>query len=160
MDKEYSKNQKYQRKSFKKYRKYIGRILLWGGIAVASAFILPYGALFTALKGLVGEYVAGSATFFAQWGLTALGGIGAVVNTIKANRERKKIDNAQDDEENIIDSMVNENDKLKRKIENLEKSKTKDLDHEVKIKSMDDKEKTINTHDIEESIEKEKKYVK
>ena len=160
MNKEYDKNQKYQRKSFKKYRKYIGRILLWGGIAVASAFILPYGALFTALKGLLGESIASSATFFAQWGIVAAGGIGAVINAIKANRERKEIDNAQDDEENIIDSMVNENEDLKRKVESLEKGKTKSIDENTKVKTISDKEKDLNVYDNSEVIEKGKKYVK
>lgn len=160
MDKEYSKNQKYQRKSFKKYRKYIGRILLWGGIAVASAFLIPYGGLFAALKGLLGEYVASSVTFLTQWGLVAAGGIGSIINAIKANRERKKIDDAQDDEEKIIDSMINENDELKRKVENLEKSKTKTLEANTKVKVMDDKEKDLNVYDNLEVTEKAKKYVK
>lgn len=160
MNKEYDKNQKYQRKAFKKYRKYICKILLWGAVAVASAFVIPYGGLFAALKGILGESLAMNATFFAQWGITALGAIGSIVNVIKANRERKKIDNAQDDEENIIDSMVNENDELRRKVEDLEKTKTKSIEEKTNVKAYDDKEKEFDTITMEDENEKGKKYVK
>ena len=159
MNKEYDRNQKYQRKSFKQYRKYIGRILLWSGIAVASAFIIPYESLFTFLKGMLGESIAMNATFLAQWGITAVGGIGAIINTLKANHERRKIDDAQDEEENIIDNMLNENDELKKKVESLEKTKTKTIEEKTNVKSIDDKEKSYNTLDIDVD-KKEKKYVK
>lgn len=131
-----------------------------GAVAVASAFVIPYGGLFTALKGLLGESIAINATFFTQWGIAAAGVIGSVINVIKANRERRKIDNAQDDEENIIDSMVNENDELKRKVENLEKSKVKTMEENQKVKSLDDKEKSIHYQEIDNEYEEEKKLVK
>ena len=157
MNKEYKRNQRVQRKSFKKYRKYIGKIFLWGAIAVASAFLIPYEAMFAAIKGLLGESIAINATFFTQWGIVAGSLLGSVVNAIKANHERRKIDNAQDEEENIIDGMVNEYDKLKSKVDSLEKTKTYNLE-ENKAKTFDDKEKEINV--IENVEEKEKKYVK
>lgn len=160
MNKEYSNNQKIQKKSFKKYRKYIGRVLLWGAVAVASAFVIPYGTLFASLTNLVGRSLAANITFFTQWGLVAAGGMGAVVNVFKANHERRKIDIAQDEEENIIDSMVNENDKLKQKVENLEKSKEKVYEENTKVKSIDVKEKSIDDKMVEEENEKVKKYVK
>lgn len=160
MNKEYEKNQKSQRKSFKNYRKYIKKGIILGAIAVASAFVIPFGGLMTALKGVVGESLAMNATFFTQWGLTALGGIGAIVNGIKARNARKNIDNAQDEEENIIDGMVNETDDLKRKVNQLEKTKTKTLEENEKIKVLDDKEKEIHRIENEDELDKGKQFVK
>lgn len=161
MNKEYNDNQKKQRKAFKKYRKYIGKILLWGGISVVSTFVLPWNGLLNLLNPILGNYIAGSVTFFSQWLLTGAGVLGAVTNAIKANRERKRIDDSQDEEENIIDGMVNENDELKRKVENLEKSKSKTIDKEERYtKTYDDKEKELHTIEKEENDEKGKKYVK
>ena len=160
MNKEYEKNQNAQRKSFRKYRKYIGKILLWGAVAVASAFIIPYGGMFSALKGLVGESIAMNATFLTQWGLTAGGVIGSLVNAVKANRERKKIDDAQDEEENIIDGMVNENDDLKRKVDSFEKAKTKSLVENKKVKQLDEKENVKHTIQNEVDKDKGKQYVR
>ena len=159
MDKEYSKNQKEQRKSFKKYRKYIKRSLLYGAIAIASAFVIPYEGLYTLLQGYLGESLAASATFFIQWGIAGFSALGSIFNAFNANRERKKIEDTQDEAENIFDSVVNENDELKKKVENLEKTKTKLLE-EAKIKTIDDKEKVIPVRAINNSNENKKNYVK
>ena len=121
----YKTNQNKQKKSLKKYRKHILKALLWGGIGLASALFFPAG-VFPALKGVLGESIAMNATFLTQWGIAAAGGIGAVVNTIKANRERKKIEVSQDEEEDIVDAMITENDNLSRKVEGLEKQKVKE----------------------------------
>ncbi len=154
---EYNKNQKEQKKSFKKYRKYMGKILLWGGIALASAFIAPYGLMLGALKPLIGESLAMNATFFTQWGIAAFGALRAGINAAKAHHERKKIDDAQDEQEDIVDSMINENDNLKRKVENLEKQKVKEEDKSY--------EKTNNNlvksnQGIDYDEEEEKKHTK
>lgn len=141
MDKnEYYKNQKEQKKEFKNYRKFWRKILIWGAVAVASALIIPYSTMYSALKGLGGlilggetaELVATNATFFIQWGLAAAGAIGALVNGWKASSSKAKIENLQSEEEDLIDGFINENDnvkseneRLKSKVESLEKKNTK-----------------------------------
>lgn len=154
---EYSVNKKKERRSFKKYRKCIKKIFLWGGLGVLSAFVFPYGTLFTFLKGLVSEYLAGSITFIAQWGLATLGGLGAIINTINAHQERKKIEDAQDMEDDIVDVLVNENDKLTKKVEDLEKQKEKvNTEAKSNTKTNADLEKSSRNIDYEE----EKKYTR
>ena len=157
MNNEIRNNQKEQRRSLKKYRKHIGKILLWGGVAVASAFVFPYGGIFNLLKGVIGESLAMNAVFFTQWGITGAGLIGGIMNAIKAKHERGKLENAQDEAEDLADGLVNENDELKRKVEELAKDKTKELDKESPVKTMSDKEKEYNTRDIEEVDEVEKR---
>ena len=104
-NKEYRENQKKQKKSLKKYRKHIIKAAIFGGIAVASAFLFPAG-VFPAIKGLLGESAAINITFFTQWGIAAGGLIGAVKNIFQAHKERKNIENAQDEEEDIgLDSL-------------------------------------------------------
>ena len=153
-NKEYSTNQKKQKKSFKKYRKYIGRIFLWGGIALVSAAFFPVGVA-TALKGMLGDFLGGSASFFLQWGIAGAGAIGAAVNGIKANSERKKIEIAQDEEEDIVDRIINENDNLTKKVESYEKSINKEKDiTESKVKTNGNYVRSSQIDDYEEEAEK------
>lgn len=125
MDKEYQANQRKQKRTFKKYRKYIGRIFLWAGIGLASALFFPGAAVMGALKGLMGEYLAGSVAFFGQWGIAAAGLVGSVINGIKARHAAKTIDDSQEEEENIVDCMVRDKEHLERKVDNLSKTKDK-----------------------------------
>lgn len=154
---EYSVNKKKEIKAFKKYRKYIRKIFTWATIAVASAFIIPYGSLFTLLKGVVSEYLASSITFIAQWGLATLGGLGTIINAINAYQERKKVEEAQDEEDNIVDVLINENDKLSKQVESLEKEKVK-VNNVVKsnTKTNNNLEKNHRNMDNEE----ERKYTR
>ena len=126
MDKEYRANQRKQKRTFKKYRKYIGRVFLWAGIGLASALFFPGGAIMGALKGLMGEYLAGSLAFFGQWGIAAAGLVGSIVNGIKAHNAAKTIDDSQEEEENIVDCMVRDKEQLERKVDNLSKTKVKE----------------------------------
>ncbi len=153
---EYQSNQKKQRKSLKKYRKSILKALLWGGIGIASAFLIPYGGMFSALKGFIGESIAMNATFFTQWGVALAGVGGAVINGIKAIHERNKIEKAQDEEEDIVDRILNENDNLSKKIDNLEKQKTKE---ENKKNTMSN-DLTKNNRNIDIDYEEEKEKVR
>ena len=150
---EYQKNQKQQKKSFSKFRKFMGKVLLWGGIAVASAFVVPYELMLGALKPILGESIAINATFFTQWGIAGLGVIGAAVNAIKAHRERKKIENAQDEEEDIVDRIITENDNLNRKVDSLEKQKVKE-ENKSNTKTNSNLIKSNNSIDYEEEEEK------
>ena len=138
-NKEYRNNQKKQKKAFKSFRKYIKRAFVWAGIGVASAFLLPWSALMPLLKIPFSPLIAGSITFFAQWGITAAGVIGAAINGLKARYAAKTVDKAQQEEENIVDCMVLEGDKLERKVENL--SKSKELEND-KTKEADEIEMT------------------
>ncbi len=122
-NREYRDNQKKQKKAFSGFRKYIKRAFIWAGISVASAFLMPWSLLMPVLKIPFSPLIAGSITFFAQWGITAVGAIGAVINGLKARHAAKTVDKAQQEEENIVDCMVLEGDKLERKVENLSKSK-------------------------------------
>ena len=161
MNSEYTKNQKKQRNAFNKYRKYIKKGLLWGGVGIISALIFPWKSVFTFAKGLIGESLATSITFFSQWGIAGLGLAGAMVNSIKALRERKKIDDAQDDEENIIDGMVNETDKLQRQVKDLERMYINEKEKkETNVKSVDDKEKENLSQSFSDEDEVAKKYVR
>lgn len=126
MDKEYQANQRKQKRTFKKYRKYIGRIFLWAGIGLASAIFFPGAAVMGALKGFMGDFLAGSVAFFGQWGIAAAGLVGSVINGIKARHAAKTIDDSQEEEENIVDCMVRDNENLVRKVDNLSKTKVKE----------------------------------
>ena len=152
MDKEYDKNQKEQKRTFKKYRKFIGKALLYGGIGLASALFFPAG-VFTALKGLLGESIAMNLTFFTQWGIAAAGAIGAGVNALKAHKARKKIEESQDYEEEIIDSMQEEKDNLEEKVKEYEKELTKQKDNN---KTNDNSKTNSNTNEYQEEVEENK----
>ena len=123
MNKEYQDNQKKQKKTFKKMRKYIGRIFLWAGIGIASAAFFPGGAIMELLKGTLGELLARSVAFFGQWGIAATGLVGAIINGIKAHNAAETIDDSQEEEENIVDCLVRDKGKLERKVEDLSKKK-------------------------------------
>lgn len=155
-NKEYRENQKKQKKSLKKYRRHIIKAAIFGGIAIASAFLFPTG-LVGVLKGLLGDYIGGSVAFFTQWGLAGAGIIGATSNVIKANVERNKIEKSQDEEEDIVDCIINENDNLERKVNNLEKQKDKTINKD-NTKSNDRVVKIDNSLEYEE--ENQKKYTK
>ena len=134
MDKEYRANQRKQKKTFKKFRKYIGRIFLWAGIGIASAAFFPGAAVMSALKGVMGDLLATSVAFFGQWGIAGVGFIGAMVNAIKAHHAAKTIDNSQEEEENIVDCIVRDKDNLQIKVDNL--SRTKELE-DTKAKALE-----------------------
>lgn len=160
MDKEYRNNQNAQKKSFKNYRKHIRRIFLWVAIAVLSSFVIPYGALLVALKGIMGSYLATSVTFFIQWGIVVAGCLGGIFNAINADIEKRHFADLQAEEENIFDSLINETYTLKRKVEDLEKSKTKTIEANTKVKTTGSKERSVEYQETKEMAPKVKKYVK
>ena len=157
MNKEYEVNQKAQKKSFKKYRKLIRKIILWIGLGVVSTFVFPTGIIFNFLKGFCSEYIAASIAIWAQILCMGASVVETLINSYKAIREKNKINDLQDEEENIIDVIIKENDDLTKKVEQLEKdklhvkennlSKTKTLNYEMK-------------REINNNNEEEKKYVK
>ena len=155
MDKEYDKNQKAQKKSLEKYRKHIGKALLWGGIGLASALFFPAG-VFPALKGLLGESIAMNLTFFTQWGIAAAGAIGAGVNSLKAHKERKKIEESQEYEEEIIDAMQDEKTNLEEKVKEYENELSK---QKANTKANDNK-KTNNYSEEYQEIDEESKSLR
>jgi len=152
MNKEYYTNQKKQKKTFKKYRKYIGRILLWAGIGLASALFFPGGALMGVIAGINSELDAVSIAFLAQWGIAALGLGGAVYNGIKAHYAAKKIDDSQEEEENIVDCIVRDKENLERKVENLSKTKVKEEENvkTADLKLVKGNQTVTNDKDLEE----------
>ena len=152
MDKEYDKNQKEQKKTFKKYRRFIGKALLFGGIGLASALFFPAG-VFPALKGLLGESIAMNATFFTQWGIALAGAIGAGVNALKAHRARRKIEESQEYEEEIIDAMQEEKGNLEEKVKEYEKELTMQKENN---KTSNNSKANSNTFEYQEEIEETK----
>ena len=126
--KEYRENQKIQRKEFKKYRKYMWRILISILFTVASSFIFP-GNLFVwlhnFLSGFLSKFIADSIVVWTQVLCMAGGVIGAVANTIKASNAKNAIDKAQDKEEDIVDSLLDQKDELLKKVDELSKEKEK-----------------------------------
>ena len=133
MDKEYRANQRKQKKTFKKFRKYIGRIFLWAGIGIASAAFFPGAAVMGALKGVLGDLLATSVAFFGQWGIASVGFIGAMVNAIKARHAAKTIDDSQEEEENIVDCIVRDKEQAEIKLNNLERVKVKENEQEKEL---------------------------
>ena len=159
-NREYRENQKKQRKEFKKYRKSMWKMFIGFLVAGAAAFVLPeFGlpALNALLKGIIGEYLAGSVTVFTQIALLAGGVIGGVVNAFKAIRAKDEIDKAQDEEENIVDVLINENEDLAKKVEKHEKEKT-NVKVETKTNSKTMNYQKSNDSYVEE--EEEKRYTK
>ena len=128
MNKEYYENQKKQRKSFKNYRKHMIKLLLSSLVGMAAAFALPWNILFKALLNITTEYIAGSITVWAQILLMAYCGIKAVYHTYKAAKEKEIMDELQGSEEDMVDYLINENDKLNKKVDSLEKEKVKTIE--------------------------------
>ena len=157
MNKDYEINQKAQKKSFKKYQKYIRRIILWIGLGVVSTFVFPSGIIYNFLKGFLSEYIAGSISVWAQILCMGASVVETIVNSFKAVKEKSKINDLQDEEENIIDVIMNENDELKKKVESLEK--TKSYSNQNNLNYQKDKEKR-QENNIDYENEKEKKFVK
>ena len=157
MNKEYELNQKEQKKSFKKYRKLIRKIILWIGLGVISTFVFPSGIVFNFLKSFCTEYVAGSIAVWAQILCMGASVIETIINSYKAAKEKNKINDLQDEEENIIDVILKENDDLKKKIESMEKNKVHSKENNLLYdKTLSyEKRNQINNND-----EEEKKYVK
>ena len=128
MDKEYRDNQRKQKKTFKKYRKYIKKILIWAGIGIASAAFFPGAALMNALTGLIGSYYATSAAFFAQWGITAIGFGTAAYNGYKAYRAANTIDDLQDEEENTVDGICRDKDNAEKELAAVKNKEAKEIE--------------------------------
>ncbi len=149
MDKEYRDNQRKQKKTFKKFRKYIKKILLWAGIGIASAAFFPGAAVMNALTGLIGSYYATSAAFFAQWGITAIGFGTAAYNGYKAYRAANTIDDLQGEEENTVDVICRDRDDAVRKYESVAR----------KLENVKNKETNENeqTNDADISVAKVEK---
>ena len=124
MNKEYTENQKKQRKSFKEYRKQMLKLLGSTIVGIVTAFAFPGRPIYEFLQKFFTDYIAGSITIWTQLIIMGVCGIKAVYHTFKAASEKQNIDNLQDEEENIVDYLVNENDKLNQKINSLEKEKT------------------------------------
>ena len=143
--KEYYNNQKQQRKSFKNYRKHMLKLLGSSLVGMAAAFAIPWRVLFNFLLKFTTEYIAGSVTIWTQIALMAFCGIKAVYHTYKAAKEKVKMDNLQGSEEDMVDSLINENDNLLKKVDSLENEKVKTKE-EVKTttKSYDNFTKTDN----------------
>ena len=160
MNKEYKENQKKQKKTFKKYRKYIGRVLLWAGIGIASAIFFPGAAVMGALQGVLGEFLAGSVAFFGQWGIAAAGLVGAVTNGVKAFHAAKTINNSQEEEEDIVDSIVRDKENLERKVEDLSKTKVKNNENTKDLEMNLTKDNSSIHEEKEDIIEDAKSKVK
>ena len=128
MDKEYRANQRKQKKTFKKFRKYIGRIFLWAGVGIASAAFFPGAAVMGALKGVVGDLLATSVAFFSQWGIAGVGFIGAMVNAFKAHHAAKTIDDLQDEEENTVDGICRDKDNAEKELTAVKNKEAKEIE--------------------------------
>ena len=127
-NKEYKENQKVQRKEFKKYRKHMIKMVVSLLFAVASAFIFPehvFGFVFQFLKKFISEYLAGSIVFWAQVLCMSGGVLGGIYHAFKASQAKNAVDKAQDEEEDIVDSLITEKDNLLRKVDELSKEKEK-----------------------------------
>ena len=160
-NKEYRENQKIQRKEFKKYRKHMWKVIGYLLLAGASAFIFPYNLLVGLngiLKPLIGEYVADSITVLVQM-LGMFGGVvGGIVNTYKAAKAKDAVDQAQDDEEEIVNSLIDEKDNLLKKVENLEKEKEKIITESKTVTKTE--ELTRSSSEYTEEKPKTKKYTR
>ena len=157
-NKEYLENQKIQRRSFKKYCKHMIKLLISLLFAGASAFVFPSNIfvwLNNLLKGIIGSYLSASITVWTQI-LCMFGGVlSGIYHAYKASKSKDEIDIAQDEEENFVDRLINENDNLTKKVENLEKEK------EVENKKSNTKSDLIkNNREISYEEEKVKKYTK
>ena len=119
-------NEKKQKKTFKEYRKRILKAL-FGFVAFgASLFILPefvFAPLYNFMKGFISENAASSITFFTQMFVTILSGVSGIVNSISANRAKHRLNNYQNEAEEIVNSINLENEELLSKVKELEKQK-------------------------------------
>ena len=123
-NKEYRDNQKTQRTGFKKYRKNMRIVVIALLIAlIPFVFTGPFAALNTFLDGFLTSFAARSITFWLQFLISAGGILVAAINTIKANIAKNNIDKAQDEEEKIVDTLINEKEKLLQEVEELKKQK-------------------------------------
>ena len=161
MNKEYYNNQKEQRKTFKKYRKHMLKLLASAVIGVAASFAFPGAPLFAFLKSFLSEYVAGSIVVWSQILTMAGCGIGTIYHTFKAAREKQKMDELQGEEENMVDCLTNENDELKKKVDDKDKelAKTKE-ETKTESRSYDNKEKNNNSYVREEEKQKTKRLTR
>ena len=75
------------------------------------------------MKGFISENAASSITFFTQMFVTILSGVSGIVNSISANRAKHRLNNYQNEAEEIVNSINLENEKLLSKVKELEKQK-------------------------------------
>lgn len=152
MDKEYSKNQRSQKKSFKEYRKHMIRAGISIVLALLGTFAFPSSLVVELLKGF-GEYVGVSVAVWSKILLMAGGTIGTIVNGIKAKKVKDKIDDLNDLEEEIVEKIVYDKEKLEQKNHDLEKTKLKE---EV----LDQKTKYERKDNYSNEVEEEKRLIK
>lgn len=157
-NKEYQDVHKKERKAFKKYRKHMWKVIISFLIAIAAFTIIPSALvpLHGLLNSLFSTYIADSIYVWIEVLIFAGGSLSGVINAIKAYNSKEDVEKYQDEEEDIVEGIKNEYDKLLNKVETLEKSKTKE-ENKASIKS-NNYTKHNNSSYFE--IEKEKKYTK
>lgn len=125
--KEYRENHKELKKSMNRYRKYIWKVIGGTVFACLSAFVFPeylFPLLKTFLEKYFSSYIAGSITFFTQIICMGASMASAIINGIKAGKAHEKIENAQYEEECMVDSLISENEELNKKVREFKKQNT------------------------------------
>lgn len=161
MNKEYLSNNKKQKKSLKKYRNALIKVVI-GSIIAVLGLTIPANIITSFLgKAIIDAEVSNLIAVLTKISMMAGGVVSTVVNAIKAHSAMKEYGNLEDEEEEIVNYLEKENDDNKEKSLSLEKELSKEKDKNKQLnKSMSDNEKSFTNDKIIENNEYEKNDVK
>ena len=163
MNKEYLSNNKKQKKSLKKYRKSLIKVVI-GSIIAVLGLTIPANIITGFLgKAIIDAELSNLIAILTKTLMMAGGVASTVVNTIKAHSAMNEYHDLEDEEEEIVNYLEKEKDDSKEKSLSLEKELIKEKDKNKDIKKAqelnNDKLPVLN-NDIQETYKNNKEDVK
>ena len=161
MNKEYLRNNKKQKKSLKKYRNALIKVVI-GSIIAVLGLTIPAHIITSFLGNLVIDAEVSNLIAVLTKTLMMAGGVSAtVINTIKAHLVMKEYGNLSDEEEEIVNYLEKENDENKEKSLSLEKELAKEKDKNKKMeKEIDNDKIAVLNNEIREKYVYDKENAK
>lgn len=157
MNREYLRNNKKQKKSLKKYRNALIKVVI-GSIIAVLGLTIPAHIITSFLGNLVIDAEVSNLIAVLTKTVMMAGGVSAtVINTIKAHLAMKEYANLEDEEEEIVNYLEKENDDNKEKTLSLEKELAKEKDKNKEIdKENELKKNIVLSNEIKEPNENKK----
>ena len=159
MDKKGVENKNEKKKELKKYQKYLKKIVIGIVLATVGIFIAggPISDFLVKLPFLDDEWAV-FLSIVLKVGLFSFGNAKAIINAIKARKCSKKIDNLEDEEQELIEYLEQELEKTKKQNKELAKDKEKT---ETKKKTSGLKKEKDNSSiaNLNNKIEEEYEYL-
>ena len=153
MNREYLTNSKKQKKSLKKYRNALIKVVI-GSIVAVLGLTIPAHIITNFLENLVIDAEVSNLIAVLTKTLMMAGGVSAtVINTVKARLAMQEYGNLSDEEEEIVNYLEKEKDDNKEKVVSLEKELTK-----VQEKMKESKDNSVEIK-LNERVEKNKEDI-